>query len=178
MPPASLFALLACAAAWHPGAPKRFDVVVPDGWSITRNRTWLGNDTLALAQPDVRATITIELVHADARSRVVPLDLLAEARALSTGRALGVESDRTHMHQLALDGHEAWAVTGRRRWHFAAADYTAVYTRVGGHVAVISLVAPAGKLDTAAGAWTVVLETLRFPRDEVPEDAPIFDPTE
>ena len=170
--------LLACAAAWRPGAidRNRFDLALPEGWTVTRNRRVIGNDTLALANPALRSTITIELVHADAASRALPLDLLAEARALSTGRSLGVASDRGAMHQIALDGHEAWAVTGRRRWHFAVADYTAVYTRVGTHVAVISLVAPADGLDRAAGAWTTVLETLHFPRDPVAPDAAIFEP--
>ncbi len=173
-----LLLLLGCAAAWRPDAPGRFDLDVPGGWRITRNHRWFGNDVLELADPAARATITVELVHADARSRQLPLDLLAETRALSMGRSMGIENGRSHLHQIDLDGHEAWAVTGRRRWQFVEADYSTIITRAGRHVAQITLQAPAGQLDRALPAWSTVLETFRFPQDPVPADAPLFDPEE
>jgi hypothetical protein len=36
--------LLACAA-WRPDAPGRFDLVVPQGWEITHNRSIFGPDS-------------------------------------------------------------------------------------------------------------------------------------
>ncbi len=166
--------LLACAA-WRPDAPGRFDLVVPQGWEITHNRSIFGTDALTLVEPTARATITLQLVHADAASRVIPLDLLAETRSMAMGRTRGVENSRGPMSHIALDGHEAWAVTGRRRWQFADADYSAVYTRVGTRIAMITLQAPSGRLDDALRGWSVVLDTLRFPRDPVPPDAPEFE---
>ena len=168
--------LLACGAAWRPDAPGRFDLAVPTGWEIRRNARWLGNEVFSLANPAARATITLELVHADARSQEFPLDLLAEARALSMGRSLGIQSGRSHLHQIDLDGHEAWAVTGRRRWQFVEADYTTIVTRVGKHVAQLTLQAPVGMLDAQLPAWSVVLDSLRFPNDRVPADAALFVP--
>jgi len=173
-----VFLLLGCIAAWRPDAPGRFDLDVPAGWVVTRNRTWIGNDVLELSNAEMRATITLELISADAASRRLPLDLLAETRALSMGRALGIESGRSHLHQIDLDGHEAWAVTGRRRWQFVEADYSTVIARAGRHVAQLTLQAPAGELDRALPAWMVVLDTLRFPLDPVRPDAPLFDPDE
>ncbi|MDP2315026.1 MAG: hypothetical protein Q8P41_19150 [Pseudomonadota bacterium] len=170
-----LAALLGCVAAWRPGVPGRFDLVVPEGWTVTQNRRWLGNDVFTLADPAARATISLQLVHADEASARIPLDLLAETRALSMGRELGVENGWGAMHRIALDDHEAWAVTGQRRWKFAAADYTAVFARVGGRVAALTLQAPAGQLDASLRAWSTVLETLRFPLDRVPDDAPQFE---
>lgn len=167
--------LLGCAAAWRPGAPGRFDLVVPEGWTITQNRRWLGNDVLVLVEPAARATITIHLVRVDAPSADVPLDLLAETRALSMGRSLGVVNSRSQMHHIAIDDHEAWAVTGRRRWQFAEADYTAVFAHVGGHVAAITLHSPTGQLDSVLRGWATVLESLRFPRDPVSPDAAQFE---
>ncbi|MES2645008.1 MAG: hypothetical protein V4850_36315 [Myxococcota bacterium] len=172
----ALVALLGCAAAWRPGVPGRFDLVVPDGWSITENRRWLGNDVFTLADPAARATISIQLVRVDAPSADVPLDLLAEARALSMGRSLGVVNSRSDMHQIAVDGHEAWAVTGRRRWQFVEGDYTAVFAHVGRHLAAVTLQTPSGALDRSLRGWAIVLESLRFPRDPVPADAPHFEP--
>lgn len=170
--------LLACVAAWRPDAPRRFDLEIPDGWHIRRNQSWFGNDQLILDQPEARASITIELVRSDPRADALPLDLLAETRALSMGRALGIESGRTRMDQIELDGREAWAVTGRRRWQFVEADYSTVVARAGRHVVVVTLMAPVGKLDGALTGWALVLGTLRFPRAPVAPDAPIFDPAD
>ncbi|MDP2308130.1 MAG: hypothetical protein Q8P18_19070 [Pseudomonadota bacterium] len=170
-----IVALLGCVAAWRPDAPGRFDLVVPDGWTITQNRRWLGNDVFVLVEPAARATITIQLLRVDAASADVPLDLLAETRALSMGRTLGVVNSRSEMHHIALDDHEAWAVTGRRKWQFVEGDYTAVFARVGPHVAAITLQAPAGQLDTVLLGWSIVLQTLRFPRDPISPDAPQFE---
>lgn len=168
--------LLACAAAWHPGAPRRFDLEIPPGWRVRRNQTWFGNDQLILDEPTLRASIAIELVRSDRRADQLPLDLLAESRALSMGRALGVESGRTHLDQIELDGREAWAVTGRRRWQFVEADFSTVVARAGGHVVTVTLTAPVGELDHALTGWALVLDTLRFPRAPIAPDAPQFDP--
>ncbi|MFN7147823.1 MAG: hypothetical protein ACK4YP_28895, partial [Myxococcota bacterium] len=166
-----LLFLLGCVAAWRPDATGRFDLAVPPGWEVTKNRRWFGNDFFVLTDDAARASITIELVRDDASSRRLPLDLLAETRALSMGRSLGIESTRSRLHQIELDGHEAWAVTGTRRWKFAVADYSAVIARAGRHVAQVTLQAPHGQLDRALVGWSIVLETLTFPQDRIPDDA-------
>jgi hypothetical protein len=166
----------ACVPAWHPDHPHRFDVTVPPGWTVTRNARWFGNDFFTLANAQARAEITLDVVRGDRTTAALPLDLLAETRALSVGRKLGITSGETHLDQIVLDGHEAWAVTGRRRWQFVTADFSAVVARVGHHVVMLTLQAPVGHLDDAAAGWSVVLDTLRFPHDRIPADAPLFAP--
>lgn len=170
--------LFGCAAAWRPDAPGRFDLVVPPGWEVATNRRTFGTHVLGLKSDAARATITVALLPDDTPARALPLELVAESRALTSGRALGIESGRSHLHQIDLDGHEAWAVTGRRRWQFVEADYTSVYARVGRHLAEITLQAPVGELDRALPAWAIVLDSLRFPLDRVAVDAPLFEPDE
>lgn len=168
--------LLACAAAWRPDVAGRFDLQVPTGWSVTHNARSFGNDHLLLSHAGSRSTISIELVVADSDSRRLPLDLLAEVRAVSAGRSLGVENTRERMDQLEIDGHEAWAVTGRRRWRLITADYTMAVLRVGNRICILTLQAPSGELDAALYAWSIVLSTVRFPLDHIPADAPTFPP--
>lgn len=170
--------LLACAVAWRPDAVGRFDLQVPPGWTVTHNVRSFGNDHLILSQPELRSTISIELVLADADSRRLPLDLLAEVRAISAGRSLGVENTRGRMDQLDVDGHEAWAVTGRRSWRLITADYSMVVLRVGNRIGIVTLQSPENSLDRSLVAWSIVLSTLRFPHDRIPADAPTFLPEE
>ncbi len=167
--------------AWHPPASHaqdagRFDLAVPAGWEVSRNRRWFGNDSFRLDNSTSRSTISLQLIRSDSASRRIPLDLLAETRALSTGRSLGIESAATRMDHVALDGHEAWAVTGQRRWRLVTSDFSTVVARVGDHVAILTLEAPRDGLNAAAGAWSVVLDSLRFPEDPVSTDAPQWDP--
>jgi hypothetical protein len=171
-----LLLLTACAAAWRPDAPGRFDLAVPTGWEITRNKRFFGNDFLTLASRDLRSTITVELVRSDPAARRLPLDLLAEVRALSMGRTLGVESTRVGLHQIDVDDHEAWAVTGSRRTTWSSADYSTIIAWVGPHLAQITLTTPAGELDRALPAWAGFLASVRFPLDPLPADRPLFDP--
>jgi hypothetical protein len=175
VPTVTALLLLGCAAAWHPPGG-RLDLDVPAGWTVTRNRRWFGEDYLTLADPKAHASITLDLVRPDRGTEPLPLDLLAETRVLAEGRAFGVETARSRLDHVVLDGHEAWAITGRRRWHFVTADYSAIVARVGRRLAVLTLQAPAGHLDDVAPAWGVVLDTLRFPEDPVAADAPLFAP--
>lgn len=173
---AALPLLIACAAAWRPDAPRRFDLAPPPGWEVRRNARVLGNEFLTLVAPEGDAAIHVELVRLDARSRRLPADMLAETRALDQGRALGFENALWRLDRIGLDGHEAWAATGRRRFHQSSNDYTLVVARTRSHVVMLSLTAPVGGLAAATPAWSGVLESFRLPRDPVPDDVPFWDP--
>jgi hypothetical protein len=177
-PMVGILLALGCARAWHPAASDRFDLDVPPGWTVTRNRRWFGNDFFTIRAPDGGATISVECVRRDRQSDDLPLDLLAETRALYMGRVFDVENRRWRLDQIDVDGHEAWAVTGRRTWHDASADFSMITLRLSRHVAFVTLQTPPGGLDRQASAWTRVVDSLRFPRDPVPDDAPVFAPEE
>lgn len=166
--------LLGCVRAWHADHPGRFDLDPPSGWSVTRNTRFFGNDFFTLRAPTAPVTVSIECIRLDARSRRLPPDLLAETRALHMGRALGVDNVGWRMDRIDVDGHEAWAMTGRRTWHAAEADFTLLAVRLRDHVAFVTLQTPVGGLGAATPAWAGLLESLRFPRDPVAPDAPLF----
>lgn len=167
--------LLACAA-WRPDAPVRFDLSPPPGWTVARNTRFLGHDELTLVAPEGDASVHVELIPLDARTRRLPLDLIAELRALDRGRKLGVESSLWRMDRIALDGHDAWAATGRRAWHHKANDYTLVVSRTRTHAIVLTLQVPPGGLPRATPAWAHVLDAFRITRGRLPDDAPVFEP--
>lgn len=166
--------LAGCVAAWRPDAPRRFDVALPDGWEVTRNVRVLDNDLLAARAPDGSAVVSVELIRSDRRSRELPLDLIAETRALQRGRVLGFENTRWRTDQIVIDGREAWAVTGRRAWRFVESDTTLVVTRTRTHVVLLTLDTPPGGLGEATPAWAGVLESFRLLRDRPTPDAPLW----
>lgn len=171
-----LLLLAGCAAAWRPDAPRRFDLDLPEGWVVTRNMRVLDNDLFAARSPAGDAVVSIELIRSDRRSRRLPLDLLAETRALHRGRAFGYENTRWRTDHVVVDGREAWAVTGRRTWRFVESDYSLVVTRTGSHVALLTLDTPVGGLDPATAAWSGVLESFRLLHAPLALDAPLWAP--
>lgn len=172
-----LLSLYACAPALRVGGDGPIDVTVPPGWRVARNVAAFGGATVALVAPDGQANVTLQLVRDTPRARAMPLDLLAETRAFYMGRTVGYESSVVRLDEIEVAGRSAWAATGTVRWHQASGDYSLVALRTDRHVAFVTLVAPTGGLNASLPAWTVVLDTLRFPgaRGEPP---PPFDPAE
>lgn len=166
------FAGVGCAHAWPGGRPVTFDLAVPEGWTVTRNYRWFGNEFLTMSHED--AAIGVEILRETADTRRAPLDLLSETRALTWGRGLDVVNVATHADHIDLDGHEAWAVTGHRRWHDSAMVFSTVMMRTRTHAIILSLMAPSASFQTAVPAWSGVLSTFHLPHDRIPDDAPLY----
>jgi hypothetical protein len=174
LPLTVLLPLLACAPALRANGDGWIDVAVPPGWRVARNVAAFGGATVALVAPDGQANVTLQLVRDTPRARELPLDLLAETRAFYMGRTLGYQSSVVRLDEIEVGGRPAWAATGTVRWHQAAGDYSLVALRTDRHVAFVTLVAPPGGLNAALPGWTIVLDTLRFPRSPG-EPPPPFD---
>lgn len=172
MPALPVLALvLGCAPAWHPPAPGRFHVVVPDGWSVRRNYRSFGVDTLELGAGAASISVTI---RPEGPTAALPLDLVAGVRALSWGRRVGVENAVIAEHEIEVDHRRAAAVTGLRRWRTSATAYTMVYLRGGGRAAELVLHAPAEGLDVYAADWGRFLDGFRLNAPAEP-DGPLFE---
>lgn len=167
---------LACAPALRADGSGVVDLALPPGWSVVRNAAHMGGATVALVDAERQANVTVQLVRDTPSARAMPLDLLAETRALYMGRALGYRSSVQRLDAIELDGREAWAATGQVRWHHASGDFTLVAARAGRHVAFVTLIAPPGELDRSLTAWAIVLDTLRFPAAPSAAAAPPFTP--
>lgn len=161
-----VFAVGACAPAWRPGRAGRFDLGVPEGFSVTRNYRWFGNDFLVLARG--KEAIEVARYREDARSRRVPLDLLVEARGLDWGRRFGVGSGRDGLHEIMVDGRQAWVVSGRRRWRWVEMGYTTVALRGRTHLVMLTGMAPAADFEAFVPAWGELLDA--FTLGEGPAD--------
>jgi hypothetical protein len=169
-----------CGPAWRPDAGGQpFEVVPPAGWAIARNARAFGNRELVLRSPDGKASLSVLWVREDATSREVPLDLVAETRALGLGRAAGFATTLHDTRWIALDGRPAVAVTGATRWargdgpggvHDARqeGEVSLVAAREDGHVLFLVMAAPGGALDGYLPEIATLLEGLRFPTREAP----------
>ncbi len=166
--------LTGCAHAPPHRGSAAFDVDVPPGWTVTRNYRWFGNAFLTLAHDD--AAIGIEVIRETAGTRRAPLDLIAETRALTWGRGLGVTNTAARADHIELDGHEAWAVTGRRTWYDSTMAFSSVTTRTPRHAVMLTLMAPPSSFAQAVPAWSAVLASFRLPGDRIPDDAPLYPP--
>ena len=148
----------------------RFEVVVPEGWAVTRNGRGLGSHHLTLASPDGASAITVDLIREDRSSRQLALAALVEGYALESGRGVGIESERLGSDHLAVAGREAWAVTVKRRSGPNERLASTVGLRGEDHLVLLTLhTRPEAK--GAAGAWSVVLDSF-----ELPEEHPGTDP--
>ncbi len=163
--------LAGCVAAWHPPTPGRFDLVVPDGWTVTRNYRWLGADTVVLDGEG--ASISVN-VRREVGTGHLPLDLVASVRALSWGRRVGVENAILAEHEIEVDARRAAAVTGLRRWRTARTAYTMVLMRGGGWTVELVLHAPEHELDPHAAAWAAFLSGFRLSCPPEP-DGPLYE---
>jgi hypothetical protein len=177
--------LVACARpGWEPGAPGPFDVVVPQGWAVVRNTRALGNRELVLRSRDGRATFALAWVRLDARARALPLDLLAETRALEQGRSVGFVNVIDDLRWIVLDERPAVAVTGRSTWRpvsepvaSAAQEgtFSLVVVRSDERLALLLLSAPSGELDAYTGDLAVLLDGFRLLQTPRPEHIPLPD---
>jgi hypothetical protein len=150
------FSAQSCTAAWKPGVPGRFDLEPPEGFSVERNYRWFGNDFVVLARG--KEAIEVARYKEDARSRRVPLDLVVEARALDWGRRFGVGSGQDGLHEIMVDGRQAWAVSGRRKWRWVEMGYTTVALRGGSHLVMLTGMAPAPEFESFVPSWSTMLE--------------------
>jgi len=178
--------LSACAhPAWEPGGTGPFDVVVPGGWAEVRNVRLLGNRELVLRSPDGRATFAVAWVRLDSHARAMPLDLLAEVRALEQGRAVGFVNVIDDIRWIVLDDRPAVAVTGRSTWRPVgdaavrsdAQDgaYSLVVTRAEDRLLLALLSAPAAEIDAYTVDLAVLLDGLRLLRTPHPAIVPLPD---
>lgn len=163
-----------CAHAWVPGRAGTFDLDVPQGWSVTRNYRWFGNAFLTIEQND--AAIGVQVIRETPATRRVPLDLVAEARVLTWGRTFGVENQAHRAHHIVLDGHEAWAVSGLRRWKFADMQFSTVVTRAGRHAVLLTVTAPPSRFAQVTPSFGAVLDSFRLPLHPIDPAAPLFEP--
>ncbi|MSQ00834.1 MAG: hypothetical protein EXR71_02950 [Myxococcales bacterium] len=163
---------LGCAPAWHPARPGRLNLVVPDGWTVTRNYRAFGADTVVLDSD--RASISVSVRPDSERGRQLPVDLVAGVRALSWGRGLGVQNAVIAEHDIELDGRRACAVTGMRRWRTANIGYTMIYSRAAGRSVELVLHAPLDELDRHAADWSTFIDGFHLDVP-VPVDGPLFE---
>ena len=160
-----LVLLQACLAALRPQGT----VVVepPSGWAVVRNYRFLSSEFVAFS--DGVSRIDIQVVPMDRRSARLPLDLVAEARAMNGARGMGVSNVAWRTDHIVIDGREAWAVTGRRTWMFARADFTLAVVALGRKACLLSLHVPPERGLSALPAWSELLDTIHF---RMPADAP------
>jgi hypothetical protein len=92
----------------------------------------------------------------------LPLDLVASTRALSWGRRVGVENSVLSEHQIVVDGREAWAMTGLRRWRTQSIGFSTVLVRTCGRIAELTLHADPSMLDALATDWGALLDSVRL----------------
>ena len=171
--------------AWEPGGGGPFDLVAPGGWTEVRNRRVLGNREVVLRSPDGRATFAVAWVRLDPRSRAMPLDLLAEVRALEQGRAVGFVNVIDDIRWIVLDDRPAVAVTGRSAWRpvkdaegrpdAQAGAYSLVAARTEDRLLLALLSAPAGELDAYTADLAVLLDGLHLLRAPRPAIEPLPD---
>lgn len=135
-------------------------LVVPDGWQLTRNHRAFGSDNVAMKRGD--AAISLLVTPDSGIPQGYPLDVFASVRAVAWGRSLGVENTVVAEHAVSVDGREAYAVTGLRRWRTTVIGYTMVVTRTCDRVAEVVLHAPPGSLDLHARDWGQVLDSLHL----------------
>ncbi len=161
--------LLACPAAWRPGAATAFEVQVPAAWEVSRNYRWLNTHNLTIRRGGAAVSIRVEPNRGKARR--LPLSVLASVRALSWGRHLGVASVIVAEHELVVDDRRGCAVTGLRRWRTATVGYTMILVRGDARLAELALHAPPSELDDATQGWDAILSSFRL------HDSPAPPPT-
>ncbi len=164
--------VVGCAPAWHPAAPGRLQLVVPDGWTVTRNYRAFGADTVVLDRD--QASISLSVRPDSGRGRRLPIDLVAGVRALSWGARVGVENALIAEHDIELDGRRACAVTGIRRWRTATIGYTMIYSRATDRSVELVLHAPLDQLDGQAADWATFLGGFHLDVP-LPVEGPLFE---
>jgi hypothetical protein len=150
--------LLACAPAVSGSVRDRVALTVPDGWRVTRNYRAFGGDNVAMAKE--KAAISLWVHNDQGIIQDYPLDVVASVRASAYGRSLGVESIAVAEHAVLIDGREAYAITGIRRWRTSTIAYSMVVTRTCDRVAELVLHAPVGQLDVFTRDWGQLLDSV------------------
>ncbi len=152
-----------------------FQVDAPPRWTVTRNRRLMGHHVLTLQAPDDCCTIDVERLREDRAARELPLSLVAEVLPLNQGHVHGQTSTPVGRHQLDLAGHEAWATTLERTSGPHSWLVTTVYTRIDGHLYVLTLTYPPSAGTHLVLAWERVLSSFDVP-GAPPASGPPFEP--
>ena len=64
--------------------------------------------------------------------------------------------------QIVVDGREAWAMTGLRRWRTQSIGFSTVLVRTCGRIAELTLHADPSMLDALATDWGALLDSVRL----------------
>ncbi|MFH1468474.1 MAG: hypothetical protein ABIO70_29055 [Pseudomonadota bacterium] len=173
--------LLALAAVVLAGCPKavtrvgdqlsgRVCFTVEPGWELTQNYRWFGTEHIALAPDPPSRSLTVDLRKTRGEGEDLPLDLVAEGVVGEFGRAMGVVTEATAEHEIALAGYRAVALTGTRRHGPRQMEFTAWVARPPGRLLVVQLHTPPGQLHAEVLLLQRVLESLRLPLEPPPPD--------
>ena len=162
-----------------------FRIDAPDGWRAVRSHGVFGNREVVFASPDGRATCAFAWVRLDAASRSMPLDLLAEVRALEQGRSVGFVNVVDDVRWIVLDDRPAVAVTGRSVWRPVASAgaattaqegaFSLVVTRTTDRMALVLVSAPSGELDSYVVDLAMFLDGFHILAEPAPAIAPLPD---
>ncbi len=141
---------------------------VDPGWTLVRNARWLDGAHVVLEGPEQGTSLAVDLVRVGRRGRDLPLDLVAEGVVGNLGRRQGVETLATTSQEVDLGGRRAVALTGLRRHGPRALDFSALVARDRGHLVLVFLQAPPGRLGAASGAMERLLTTFDLPGRPIP----------
>lgn len=172
---AALTGCLPAARLSHGHWTGEFVITAPAGWVEVQNRRAPGHHHLVLRAPDKCCTITVERRRETAETRALPLSLVAEILPLETGRIHGVVGEPIALHQLDLQGREAWAATLLRHNGPQSWLVTMVSLRADGQLWLVSLESPRGVPPHASRAWERVLGSFALP-NAAPDLSPPWEP--
>lgn len=176
-----ILGLLACAAVHpipdsHPATlAGRFEVSVPDEWTVARNVRGPLGQHLSLHDPSGASSITIDLVREDRGSRELPLSLVVDTYAVELGRGRGISSEHLAQDVLVVADRTAFATTVRRRVGPHERLASTVGLRGDDHLAVLTLHTVDDAPASVTLAWDLVLESFQLPLDPPPDVPPFLD---
>lgn len=153
----------------------RFEVTVPQDWTVERNVKGPLGQHLALHAPTGESSITIDLVREDRRSRELPLSLVVDTYAVELGRGRGIASEHLAQDELVVADRRAFATTVQRQIGPYQRLASTVGLRGDDHLAVLTLHTVPEAPSTVTQAWDVVLESFALPLDPPPDEPPFWD---
>lgn len=173
--------LVACAAV-HPiphtspvTLAGRFEVTVPDDWTVARNVRGPLGQHVSLHDPDGSTAITIDLVREDRSSRRLPLSLVVDTYAVESGRGRGIQSEHLAQDTLVVADRTAFATTVQRRIGPHERLVSTVGLRGDDHLAVLTLHTVLDAPASVTIAWDRVLESFALPLDPPPDVPPFLE---
>jgi hypothetical protein len=173
-----LLLLLGCAAV-HPTLDGRVSGRVamepPPGWELGANRRAFGSDHVVLMAPDQVTSVTVDLVREGARTRALPLHIVAETYALDHGRSLGIEAALIDVQEIELADRRAVAVTTSRRHGPQVVLASTVVARTETHMLLVTLHTLPEADPRIIQDWGALLESVELPFDPPGEEPPFLE---